>query len=546
MFENAPSQSDAFDFLIEEYDRGIAELDNLYNTVNNSPLTQFISNESFDIGRRLVSLEKAHEQYTSYMWQRAFLLTDALDFMPADLRSAWNKFVETGNGCDLTPRRQLEYGFITDVNNPIKFDGIPEFTEAGVRTTIGILMKMRSSFLVSMVDGIFFNLSGAHVTNRPEGFAKRFIIDNVYEYRDCYLNFGSYCKARFIHDLRFVIGKLLVRQPKLYANSSHGDTSEVIDTIIKAVGFGEWCWIDGNAIRIRCYKKGTVHIELHPTLILQLNSILASKYPNAIPSKFRTASKSTRKDRVLLKRVVPDEVVGSMRRFSVNLNFYSYTAKFEYVASEQAVRDEIDDIMEMAGGRALRDGYMTVSYKFSYNPTDVINYILLTRAVPDRKSHQFYPSPVVVVDSIVDYMRQTPVLAGADSICEPSCGTGNLIAGLLTLNPVALQGYEVNPTFAKVAETRFKQNAGVGVKVVDFLDMGDVRFDVVAMNPPFNEGRWLEHVRHALTLSDEVVAVLPAGADLDRVPCSKVVEVAIIDNSFEGTSISVKIVHFTK
>lgn len=522
----APSRFDAFDVLIDEYDKGVSKLKQLHTDLQDNGFLTFL----VDGYSRLLSLEESITAYRSYMWQRAMKLTDVLDFMPTVLREAWTNLIETGNGRDLTPRLQLESGFITDINNPIKFDGVPEFTEDGVRATIGALMHMRGAFLTSMVDGIFFHLSGEHVTNRPEGFSKRFIVNNVYNQNSWGIDFNRYSNVSYIHDLRFVIGKLLKRNPIRYGVYC-GDSGDVIKSVISEVGYGKWGWIDGNAIKIRCYMKGTVHIELHPELTWQLNAILANKYPNAIPSKFTKRVDAKRQERVLFKNVIDERVINAIRGYKYSAN----VIKLKYGVHDKWLNREIDNVMILIGGVPNIHG----EYKFSYDSRDVINNILTNRVIPDQKSHQFYPSPESVVSVVCDAVSD---IDGVKTVCEPSCGTGNIMVGLLNKG-YDLTGYEISPVFAEVAQSRIGDSGSVITG--DFLDIVGVRYDTIAMNPPFDQGRWLEHVRHAVTLSDNVIAVLPEGANCDKVGVSFDV-VQTVENAFENTSINVKVVHFYK
>lgn len=538
----APSQSDIVDFLIDEYEKGVTELRELHNTMVNSRLVNFLTDNTIDLSFRISSLDEVEARFRSYMWDRAFNLTDIMDFMPTELRTAWKKFIETGNGRDLTPQLQLESGFITDINSPLVFDGIPSFDEEGVRYTLGIMLKMREYFLVSMVDGIFFNLSGSHVTNKPEGFTTRFIIDNVYQLDYFGINFGRYdqfTKLNYVHDLRFVIAKLLRRNPSVYYIGT-GDTPDVIKSVVDMVGYGKWCWIDGNSIKIRCYKKGTVHIELHSDLTWQLNSILAHKHPNAIPAKFRSASKTIKKEKELLKNVISDRVMNVIRRGDI----HDMGDKFEFRVrvDDDAIGRKVDEVMLMMGAvrNKMRGMY---EYVFEYNPEEIIKELLVNSVVPDRVSHQFYPTPPVIVDKMRSYVD---TLESVTTICEPSCGTGNIIAGFDD-SDYKITGYEVDKLLATSSASRFANNSNVAITNINCFDVAHEHYDIVVMNPPFSKSQWKDHVEHALTLAERVLAILPIGAKVESVKGANVKEsVNTFENSFDNTSIDVKMVMFSK
>lgn len=532
----APTQENVFDFLINEYNSGCEELNELYDHLDTSQLIQFITSENVDIRRHIVSRETMITNYRGYMWDRAFKLTDVMDYMPAILRDAWSKLIQSGDGSDLTPRLQLDSGFIDDINTPIVFNGVPEFTFESIRTTLGTMLRMREHFLTMMVDSIFFNLSGEHVTNRPEGFSKRFIINNVFTIDYFGMSFDRYSKVKYIQDLRFVIAKMLGRTPERYASFSCGLTDKVLMDVVKLVGYGQWMWIDGNSMRVRCYKKGTVHIELHPEITWQLNNILANKYPSAIPPKFRKPSKPNPKEHQLIKKVLNEALVRRLSNFKCIPFNESFKVVFTAHETDKLINSEINAIMSLIGGVNENYGYL-----FDYDPSEVILNMVLTGVIPDKKSHQFYPSPESVVDIITEYLHVSGVESDA-CICEPSCGTGNIINGLINAGYTNIKGFEISPVFASVASSRL---TGVDVQVTDFLSVTGKKYDVIVMNPPFNEGRWGAHLAHALTLSDQVIAVLPSVTNYDKFGRGYEV-IGTIVNGFNGTSIDVNIVSFFK
>lgn len=72
------------------------------------------------------------------------------------------------------------------------------------------------------------------------------------------------------------------------------------------------------------------------------------------------------------------------------------------------------------------------------------------------------------------------------------------------------------------------------------------------MNPPYSEGRWQEHLRHAGTLIEpggRLGAILPTCARrlaADLLPGFKLEFSEAIDNAFDGTSISVLLLKATR
>jgi hypothetical protein len=102
------------------------------------------------------------------------------------------------------------------------------------------------------------------VTNRPEGFGKRMILARVYN------EWGSteYKTAGYIQDLRIVIARFMGRdEPRWNATDS-----ALLGARRRP---GEWFTLDGGALRVRGYLKGTAHLEVHPEMAWRLNCVLA-------------------------------------------------------------------------------------------------------------------------------------------------------------------------------------------------------------------------------------------------------------------------------
>ena len=204
-------------------------------------------------------------------WSKALALTDVYNMMPQKRRNEWNE--------------------------SIREQKTPDFTPEIVIPTIQALLESRERFLAERIDGIFRELSGEHVTNRPEGFGKRMILNYM-------LSYGSIRseKAGFIHDLRTVIARFMGRdEPGYWQN--HLLVSELQKTT------GEWHVVDGGALRIRLYKKGTAHLEISEDMSWRLNAILSYLYPLAIPPSFREKKKQA-KSFSLMSNPLPFSVLG--------------------------------------------------------------------------------------------------------------------------------------------------------------------------------------------------------------------------------------------
>jgi phospholipid N-methyltransferase len=100
-----------------------------------------------------------------------------------------------------------------------------------------------------------------------------------------------------------------------------------------------------------------------------------------------------------------------------------------------------------------------------------------------------FPTPPEVARRVVELADIQP----GQRVLEPSAGTGSLIDALPDIPTVAV---EINGQLAEALQRRF---TGAEVHRGDCLTMnGELgTFDRIVMNPPFDHGSDLEHIRHA-------------------------------------------------
>lgn len=445
---------------------------------------------------RLFSVDGAIAQLNAEYWDRTLRLTDVLDCMPQARRDKWYEQIRQPLG---KKRDKYDSEYIVQP--------LPEFTEDTVRTTLGALMNSRAKFFAERVDGLFRSLSKEHVTNCPQGFNKRMILLRAIS------SFGTveHGTAGVINDLRCVIAKFMGRdEPKW------GATSQVI--AIARKDNGQWLNVDGGALRIRVYNGvGTAHLEVHPDMAWRLNAVLASLYPAAIPSEFRTKPKRARKikDFALYDRPLPFavlEVLAGMKpgyRLRENPGFRESkfidipkTLRFDHSERSKAVEDEAIRVLEALGG-VYEKPHNIGHWRFDYEPSGVLDEVISSGCLPDRKAHQFYPTPVALAEKAVGQALQGA--AAGMTWLEPSAGQG----GLADLMPA--------PTCIEVSALHCQILKAKGHHVIegDFLTFAGAAFDRIVMNPPFSEGRWQAHIEHAASLlhpAGRLVAILPSSA----------------------------------
>ncbi|VTU46091.1 hypothetical protein SRS16P2_00479 (plasmid) [Variovorax sp. SRS16] len=393
------------------------------------------------------------------------------------------------------------------------------------------MLAMRQQFFAERIDGIFRTLSHEHVTNVPEGFNKRMILAYVVS------EWGSPDSSRcgYINDLRAVIAKFMGRdEPKWNA------TSSVIAACRRRSG--EWMTVDGGALRIRVYKKGTAHLEVHPDMAYRLNQILAHLHPFAIPAEFRTKPKQKAREFKMMNRPLPFAVVSllaSMRvaRERVGSDYIERYAEirnarcFEYGDRDKAVTREAERVLEAIGG--VRAGKGWGYFQFDYDPDQVIDEIVSSGCVPHIQSHQFYPTPARLAAIAVELAG----IGDADTVLEPEAGQGGLAEFLPKGRTTCV---EISPLHCAVLAAR-----GFRHVEADFLQWAETapKFSRVVMNPPFSQDRAALHLAAAAELvqpGGRLVAILPASMrGKDVLPGWETQWSSVYAGEFAGTSAAV-------
>lgn len=502
----APSCADMIDGLIGQYRDMRAKIEQvvgLFDGDLGNVVYYFVEGNKDRGGYSSISAERIFQRegaiakLNADFWSQTLAHTDVLNCMPQKRRDEWNKTI-----AEMTT---------------------PEFEETTVRATIEDLLGSRAKFLAERVDGIFRNLSGEHVTNSPMGFGKRMIIGYMLSYSSV-----AHERAGLINDLRAVIAKFMGRdEPQYYASS------RMLDTLRSR--WGEWVTIDGGALRIRLYKKGTAHLEVHPDMAWRLNSILANLYPMAIPSEFRTKPKKRVKTFSMIGRPLPFAVIEILAYAKPRHGVRTIQLAHHLKEGNSSAWDEAGRVLVLIGGAQSGNG----SYEFEYDPGAALDEIITSGCIPDQQAHQFYPTP----ESIATVALEMAAIGPDDSCLEPSAGTGGL-ADLMPKDRTTC--IEISGLHCKVLESK-------GFKTVkaDFLLLADDawnrgdKFDAIVMNPPFANGRARAHVDAAAGLvckGGRLVAILPASMrEKVSLPGFAITWSRVFDNEFAATSVSVAI-----
>lgn len=514
----APVSSDLVNGLVGQYQQMRGRVENvadLVSTETTGALPYFFEGNRSGIERHYPSatdvfkLPGAIAALNAAYWSKALSLTDVLDCMPQKRRDEWHKTISEHT--------------------------TPDFEETTVRATITEMLGMRAQFLAERVDGIFRGLSGEHVTNAPEAFGKRMIIAYA---------FGHQTQG-LINDLRAVVAKFMGRdEPKWSA------TSDLVH-VLKG-RWGEWVPVDGGTIRIRLYRKGTAHLEVHPDMAWRLNQILAHMHPLAIPAEFRQKPKRKPKDFVMMGRPLPFAVLDLLGGMTPAATFtkvdWNHTKKTVIPMAlsfgnrhclDKAVAQAAARVIQAIGGAYVRDGDY---YQFDYEPGPVVSSIVASGCIPDQQAHQFYPTPSAVGEAAVAWAD----IGTEHTVLEPSAGQGAL-ADLLAKDRTTC--IEIAPLHCDILRAKgYAVHQGDFVAWADSQAVDGQRFDRIVMNPPFSEGRAQLHTERAYGLlkpGGALVAVLPSGLrGKDIFPGCEWSR--LYQNEFAGTSVDVVLLRAEK
>jgi hypothetical protein len=491
----APMASDVIDALVSAYRNMRAHMDRVHAMVladeSRGAVQYFLEgNSTSDRHHSALQVEAMFElapaigALNARYWRDALAMTDVYDCMPQARRNEWNEQLRNPLGVKKGDKYAKEW----------ETPPLPDFEETTVRDTLGDLLRMRSKFFAERVDGIFRGLSGEHVTNSPAAFGKRMIIGYM-------LSYGSirHERAGLINDLRCVIAKFMGRdEPK------HNASDTLISELYRRTG--KWVSIDGGTLRIRVYKKGTAHLEVHPDIAWRLNQVLASLYPLAIPAEHRARPKKAAKDFLMMGRPLPfatlELLAAGLRSYGARDRAATAFAFDRSATEHKAAFKDACAVLAALGGTPGKG----LDWDFDYPIEPVLREVIITGCLPDQKAHQFYPTPEKLARICTDLAE----IGDTDTVLEPSAGQGDLAMFLPKDRTVCV---EISPLHCAVLKAK-----GFAALYADFIEWSRAtaaRFDCIVMNPPFSEGRACAHVEAAGALvkrAGRLVAILPASA----------------------------------
>ncbi|MDP2779779.1 DUF4942 domain-containing protein [Devosia sp.] len=521
----------AVDDLLHQYERGEREMRRLHTELmgneNRAALMSFaygaeVYHDSKAKGRfwamdliEMFDLPRAINARQEHFWFQLFDMCSFTNILPTKLWEQWKE--------SFTAWR-LKGGA-----------GIPSFDRATVYRCLSMVEAHRANFFSMRVEAVWDGLSPSHKTNVGSGFYERMILDWMYS------DHGTpTSKDRVFCDLINLCSVVMTGAEDPFF-SGYGVLRDA-----RNEHCGEWVEALDGALQIRAFKKGTLHVDIHPEVANRLNIALAYIRPNSLP------------DEATLKKARRSSGFGSTQlvKCAIPRQVRSY---LHYVIQEQredglwmlrpngapsvnerlsgAVKGMVDEVLAQIGG--LREGNV---HLFDYPPMEVVSVLVSTGEVPDKLSHQYFSTPADLAQEFVEWV-------GVDqqAICyETSAGTG----GIAKHMPLQTYCVEVDRLRALALD-----KMGFEVKHADFLTLmpNDLHglADAVLMNPPFAGRAWQDHLEHARKFvrgGGVIGAILPEGA-ITKLPAlegGKLVYSAPMKNRFKDASISVVFAKWVK
>lgn len=524
--------------LLDEYSSSKKEIIDLHNKVMghrySNAFSYFVSgaghnslHETLRI-ERFFELDQAICALDQDFWNRLIDVINVKNFMPADKREKWYDDLNKWRKADKILRASVR---------PLPFE------RETVLMTAKTLSDERKEFFTDMVDGVFKKLSPRHFTNHAEGFSVRMIVANAMPSVD-----RQYDNQEYINDLRKIIGLMFNRQ-----DAESVTSHRLFDDLTKY--YGEWVPVDGGAFELKPHKNGTVHIQISQNIADSLNAVLASRYPNVIPLKKKRGEKRysdkfiNDKNYFLRSEYLPFklcEYFGEVARNTYSksrvvvegMTVFDYSLPSTYMYCESII-NAAERIFKMIGG--YKDDTRTGYYRFTYDPKPVFENLFINGTLPDQESHQFYATKGEIRSMTADLAE----IRQGHTLLEPAAGFGDLLLELP--DGVNTTAVEIHPVAASLLRAK-----GFRTIEQDFLTVTPAEtglYDRVLMNPPYSNGRWSRHLRHAITFikpGGKLVAVLPASAVSDANECAPgegydVSFSKTYAEAFEGALVSVRI-----
>ena len=462
----------------------------------------------------LSNVENGTKALDADYWDKAIRLTDVLTTLPSNRRKEWQEQITTHT--------------------------TPKFDRDAVIETLLTLITERTQFFAERVDNVFKSLSKTHVTNSPSGFTQKFIMTNLsYKSGGSYTYWSlSYDKSAIVDDLRVLVNQITGRLSK---DLTHCNTNQLLNRMIDNQMFGEFVEIDGGALKIKLFKNGNAHFLVEPSIAATLNNVLSSLYPAAIPSQFRNnpkkASKEWAKPIDTSLSIEATECLLSMRHKFKDEDVSMFTS-----SNSEAVLKEAHEVLIALGANYLSNSrdLNFGKYYFDYDVKSVLLNVCISGRFPEKKSHQYYPTPDDLAKEAVSMLD----FDESKSYLEPSAGQGALASYL----PKDAMLIDISQMNCDVLRAKGFTNV-VKDDFIKFSATTTSRFEGILMNPPFHKGMAKAHIIAAAGLLSEngaLVAIVPSTLSNLEIDGFTVTAQPPKQVAFDGATVNVTLLYINK
>ena len=457
-------------------------------------------------------------------WSEAFRLTGVQDVMCQEDRQKWN--------------------------DALKSEDVPDFTPSIVMETLNGMLQSRGEIFARRVESVFKSLSRKHVTNPAHAFGSKLIIRYANIYSGGYIS-TDHSQIGYIHDLRYLVATFMGTEVPRFS-STYSFFNHLLDT----KKFGEFYDFDLGAFSVKIHKNGSCHIKIHPDLAWRLNAILASLYGAALPEKFKNTASSYSSAAYIAfaDSAISSECIIALEEMEYDRIYDkdSFDHSYKRVPNScvigyrgelpKATQKEIDHILTTCGGVVNIESKAFKAYKFDYDFLATVRYDLISsRTIPESVSYQFYPTPQVLGQEVVDRAQ----IESHHSVLEPEAGNGDMADLIPSKNLTCVELCELRVNILK-AKGHITHKA-------DFLEWSKDHhgeFDRILSNPPYRKNQALRHVQASfdcLKPGGIMTAILPPTLkDKIKLDNSIVIWSDSIPKAFKNTGITVRIVTIIK
>lgn len=446
----------------------------------------------FEIAQFPLLVKKLTKKY----WSKVFEISEVRSVMPSTRLQEWEDTIENGD--------------------------LPEFNMDNVFSTAFDFFNSKRKYMSEKADGILKSLSSNHKTNMSDQITEKFILENVVYGKFDQLNYTLIGK---INDLRSLISQIKNEDAYFYS------CSQKMIADLHKYSPGKWIYVDGNNMRLKVYKKGTVHIELNPEIIEDIAMLLSELYPMQISDKkgliqIRKEFKNfpLLKDRISTgvgKAIMSASNYGNqIKRFDLQykiedgvtklkekdlkLQEYPYNFNFKKIENEHEQK-QVENLLLKLG--VVKQQYLHFTwYACDFNIIPLLHSIAYSGVIDDYKSYQFYPTKKNLAKKVINCVE----IKSGMKVLEPSAGQGG-ICQYLDINKDLIDCVEISEINKKILTLK-----GYNVVGDDFLKFSEKtknKYDRIVMNPPFSNGRAKLHVQQASKLLNEngiLAAIIPA------------------------------------